>query len=53
MGKHSQRESNVSLTVQQYEQLLTVLCHHRPGKRSGLCLACGMGWPCTEVRLPL
>jgi len=52
MGKHSPPKSGVLLAVQQYEQLVTVLYHHRPGTRSGLCLACGIGWPCVEVWLP-
>lgn len=53
MGKHSRPESDVLLAIQQYERLLTALCRHRPGERSGLCLMCGIGWPCTEVWLPL
>jgi hypothetical protein len=53
MGKHSRQESDVLPAVQQYELLVTVLYHHRPGTRSGLCLVCGIGWPCTEVWLPL
>jgi hypothetical protein len=53
VGKHQRHDSDVLLAVQQYEQLVTVLYHHRPGKRSGLCLVCGIGWPCAEVWLPL
>lgn len=53
MAKHRQRDADVLLTVGQYEQLITVLHHHRPGERFGLCLVCGIGWPCIEVRLHL
>ncbi len=49
MGKHQRHEPDVLLAVQQYEQLVTILYHHRPGRRSGLCLVCGIGWPCAEV----
>jgi hypothetical protein len=53
MGKHRRHEADALLAVQQYEQLVTALCYHRPGERSGLCLICGIGWPCIEVWLPL
>jgi hypothetical protein len=53
MGKHRRHEIDVLLAAQQYEQLVSVLCHHRPAERSGLCLVCGTGWPCVEVWLPL
>jgi hypothetical protein len=53
MGKHQRHEPDVLLAVQQYEQLVTALYHHKPSNRSGLCLVCGMGWPCAEVWLPL
>jgi hypothetical protein len=41
------------LVAELYEQLVAVLCHHRPDERSGLCLVCGVGWPGVEVWLPL
>ena len=53
MAKHRRRDADVLLAVGKYEQLVNVLSHHRPGERSGLCLVCGIGWPCLEVRLPL
>jgi hypothetical protein len=53
MSKHRRREADVLLAVQQYEQLLLALQAHQPGGRSGLCLTCGVGWPCLEVWLPL
>lgn len=53
MAKHSRSESDVLLAVRQYEQLVLALHRHQPGKRSGLCLVCGIGWPCDEVWLPL
>jgi hypothetical protein len=52
MAKHRRRHQDV-LAVQQYDQLAEALHHHRPGRRSGLCLACGIAWPCTEIWLPL
>lgn len=53
MGKHQRREPDVLQEVGQYERLIMVLYRHRPGKRTGLCLVCGTGWPCAEVWLPL
>jgi hypothetical protein len=53
MAKHRQSDSDVLLAVGRYEQLVHALHTHRPGERSGLCLVCGTGWPCTEVWLPL
>lgn len=53
MGKHQRREPDVLQAAGRYEWLVTVLYHHRPGERSGLCLVCGIGWPCAEVWLPL
>lgn len=53
MAKHRRRNSAVQLAVGQYELLVTALRHHRPGERSGLCVVCGVGWPCAEVRLPI
>lgn len=53
MPKHRRHERAVLLAAGQYEQLVNVLYRHRPGERSGLCLVCGIGWPCVEVRLPL
>lgn len=53
MAKHRRRDADVLMAVDQYELLVTVLHHHRPGDRSGLCLVCGIGWPCIEVLLPL
>jgi hypothetical protein len=53
VGKHRRREADLLLAVQQYELLVLALRAHRPGERSGLCLACGVGWPCTDVWLPL
>jgi len=53
MPKHRRRETNVVLAVQQYEQLVVALRVHQPGERSGLCLTCGIDWPCAEVWLPL
>lgn len=52
-GRHRRREADLLRAVQQYEQLVLVLCAHRPGERSGLCMVCGIGWPCAEVWLPL
>jgi hypothetical protein len=53
MGKHRRRDAPDQLATQQYDQLVAALRHHRPGRRSGLCLACGLGWPCPEVWRPL
>jgi hypothetical protein len=53
MAKHRRRETDVLLAAGRYEQLVTVLVRHRPGNRTGLCLVCGIGWPCMEVWLPL
>jgi hypothetical protein len=53
MAKHRRHDVDVLLAVQQYEQLTHALHTHRPGERSGLCLMCGVGWPCTEVWLSL
>jgi hypothetical protein len=53
MAKHRRYEADAQLAVQQYEQLTQALHAHRPGERSGLCLTCGIGRPCTEVWLPL
>jgi hypothetical protein len=53
MAKHRRHERDVLLAAGQYEQLVNILYRHRPGERSGLCLICGIGWPCTEVWLPL
>lgn len=53
MGRHRRNESGVLEATAQYERLVLTLQHHRPGKRSGLCLVCGVGWPCVEVRLPI
>jgi hypothetical protein len=53
MAKHRRLEADLLLVTQQYEQLVHALQTHRPGERSGLCLACGIGWPCVEVWLPL
>lgn len=51
MGKHRRHDAAVLIAVQQYEQLLVALHAHQPGKRSGLCLVCGVGWPCLKVRI--
>ncbi len=53
MGKHRRQEPGLLQPVQQYIELVHVLHTHRPGERSGLCVVCGIGWPCAEVRLPL
>lgn len=52
MSKHRRREGELLLAVQQYELLVIALRAHRPGERSGLCMVCGVGWPCMEVWLP-
>lgn len=52
VGKHRRRDGDLLVAVQQYELLVLALRAHRPGERSGLCLACGVGWPCLEVWLP-
>lgn len=51
MARHRRREGEVLLAVRQYEQLVVTLRQHRPGDRSGLCMQCGEGWPCLEVRI--
>lgn len=53
VGKHRRHEVDALLAVQQYVELVHVLHTHRPSERSGLSLACGIGWPCAEVWLPL
>ena len=53
MAKHRRHAVDVLLAGEQYKQLMQALQTHRPGDRTGLCLACGIGWPCTDVRLPL
>jgi hypothetical protein len=49
MGKHRRRDEEAALAVMRYEELLRVLYQHKPAQRSGLCLVCGIGWPCVEV----
>lgn len=51
MGRHHRRDEDVTLAVQQYEYLVRLLQQHKPAERSGLCLVCGIGWPCVEARL--
>jgi len=53
MAKHRRCDADALLAGGRYEQLVSVLSRHRPGERSGLCLVCGIGWPCLEVWLPL
>lgn len=50
-GRHRRRDEDTAGAVQQYELLLRLLFEHRPAQRSGLCLVCGIGWPCVEVRV--
>lgn len=51
MGRHRRSEADVLQAVEQYEHLVRVLHTHRPGDRSGLCMICGIGWPCLQVHL--
>ena len=53
MGRHRRSDSGVLEAIAQYELLVLALRQHRPGDRSGLCLVCGVGWPCVEVWLPI
>ncbi len=53
MGRHRRSDSGVLEAIAQYELLVLALRRHRPGDRSGLCLVCGVGWPCVEVWLPI
>jgi len=50
-GKHRRRDEDAASALQQYEYLLRLLYEHKPAQRSGLCLVCGIAWPCVEVRL--
>ena len=50
MGRHRRTDTAVLEATAQYEQLVLTLHTHRPGARSGLCLACGTGWPCVPVQ---
>lgn len=52
VGTHRRRHGELLAAVQQYELLVIALRAHRPGERSGLCMVCGVGWPCLEVWLP-
>jgi hypothetical protein len=46
MGRHRRREQVITPALAGYEHVLLLLHTHRPGRRSGLCLACGQRWPC-------
>lgn len=48
-GRHRRVDQNVPVPLKQYEELLVALHGHAPGRRSGLCLCCGVLWPCLEV----
>ena len=52
-GRHRRHDDDVAAAAARYEQLVVVLHRHRPGERAGLCLVCGVGWPCREVLEPL
>jgi hypothetical protein len=49
VGKHRRHESAIVMAVQHYEQLVFALRGHWSGERSGLCVSCGVGWPCSEI----
>ena len=51
MGRHHRRDEDEALAGRRYEYLLRMLYEHRPAERSGLCVVCGIGWPCVEVRV--
>jgi hypothetical protein len=51
MGKHRRRDEDTASVAEQYERLVRLLYVHRPMSRSGLCVVCGMGWPCVAVGL--
>jgi hypothetical protein len=53
VGRHRRSDTGVLEATAQYELLVLTLRDHRPGRRSGLCLVCGVGWPCLEVWLPI
>lgn len=52
MARHRRSESDVLEATTRYDLLVHALRRHRPGDRSGLCMVCGVGWPCVEVWLP-
>lgn len=53
MGRHRQRDSRRTPELERYERLLVALHLHRPGPRSGVCVRCGVPWPCTNVMEPM
>lgn len=50
MGRHRRRELKIPPALAGYEHVMLLLHTHRPGRRSGLCLACGQRWPCLLLR---
>ncbi len=53
VAKHRRADEYAALAGVRYEQLVRALLQHKPGQRSGLCVVCGIGWPCVEVWLAL
>jgi hypothetical protein len=53
MAKHRRTDEDAALALMRYEQLVRVLYQHKPGERSGLCMVCGIGWPCVDTWLAL
>ncbi|MCP3797978.1 hypothetical protein NLX83_01775 [Allokutzneria sp. A3M-2-11 16] len=54
-GDHDTAEVRDSINATEPDQLYGLialaLVLHYPGKRSGLCMRCGVTWPCEQVRL--
>lgn len=49
-GMHRRPDPSTSPALARHEDLVLAVHGHRPGRRSGLCLHCGIGWPCTPLR---
>src|SRR5690348_18125452 len=53
MGRHHRPDEDEAQAAARYEQLVRLLYQHRAAQHSGLCLVCGMGWPCRDIWLVL
>jgi hypothetical protein len=53
VAKHRRADEDATLAVVRYEALVRALYLHKPGQRSGLCVVCGIAWPCVEIWLAL
>jgi transcriptional regulator with XRE-family HTH domain len=48
-GKHRRIDLDRPRPLRRYEELVMVVRVHVPGRRSGLCLRCGLRWPCLSI----